>query len=67
MRQARARSFSLPGFTSTIRLLTTLPNRIIEIVVSILSTSLVAVPALSRVEPGEDLWAGGEKQNGVMG
>jgi hypothetical protein len=51
MRHARAHSFSFVGFTSTIKLPTTLPRRIIEIVVSMFSTSLVAVPALSRVDP----------------
>ncbi len=51
IRSARSRSFSLPARTSTIRLPYALPQRIIAVVVSVLRTSLVAVPAFMRVEP----------------
>ena len=49
----RARSFSLsdPVCTSTIKLPYVLPMRIIAIVVSMLRTIFVAVPAFKRVEP----------------
>ena len=44
MRRARSFSFSDVDCTSTIRLPYVLPVRIIEAVVSMLSTSLVALP-----------------------
>src|SRR6266511_3917269 len=51
MRTARLRSFTLDGFTSTIRLLMTLPIRTIASVVNMFRISFVAVPDLRRVEP----------------
>ena len=51
MRLVRALSFVLVARRSTIRLPKHLPRRTIAPVVSMFSTSLVAVPALSRVEP----------------
>src|SRR6266850_848906 len=51
MRRARSFSFSEPVWTSTIRLPYVFPMRTIAPVVSMLSTILVAVPALRRVEP----------------
>ena len=51
MRTARARSFAFVGCTFTIRLPQTCPRRIIAAVLSMLRTSLVAVPAFIRVEP----------------
>src|SRR5215468_4849707 len=50
-RSARARSLADLGWRSTIRLPCTLPSRVKAAVVSVLSASFVAVPALSRVEP----------------
>src|SRR5213083_970861 len=50
-RAARARSLRERGCTSTMRLPYTLPTRAMLAVVSVLRISLVAVPALSRVEP----------------
>jgi hypothetical protein len=51
MRFARARSFTLLARISTMRCPYVLPSRTIAPVVSELSTSFVAVPAFSRVEP----------------
>src|SRR5690606_11685097 len=51
MRSARTRSFSLVACKSTIKLLYTLPLRIIAVVESMLRTSFCAVPAFMRVEP----------------
>ena len=51
MRVARSLSFADPVRTSTIRLPYVLPIRTIGIVVSMFSTSFVAVPAFMRVEP----------------
>ena len=62
-RSARARSFADRGRRSTIRLPYTLPSRAKAPVVSVLSASLVAVPALSRVEPGQDLRSDGERDD----
>src|SRR2546430_2510929 len=50
-RAARSRSFRERGCTSTMRLPYTLPSRAMLAVVSVLRISLVAVPALRRVEP----------------
>src|SRR5207249_3064146 len=50
-RTARARSFAERGCMSTMRLPYTFPSRVMLAVVRVLSTSFVAVPALSRVEP----------------
>ncbi len=50
-RSARARSLADRGLRSTMRLPYTLPSRAKAAVVSVLSVSLVAVPALSRVDP----------------
>ena len=51
MRAARARSFSLEALRSIMKLPFTLPRRIMVQVEMILRVSLVAVPALRRVEP----------------
>src|SRR5438093_1532995 len=50
-RAARSRSLRERGCTSTMRLPYTFPSRAMLAVVSVLRISLVAVPALSRVEP----------------
>ena len=51
MRSARSTSLALVGRTFTIRLPKVAPVRTITPVESMLSTSLVAVPAFIRVEP----------------
>src|SRR6266480_2869584 len=51
IRIARARSFAFVGRRSTMRSPRVRPERIIAAVDSMLSTSFVAVPALSRLEP----------------
>ena len=51
IRSPRSRSFSDSAIRSTIRLPYAFPLRIMAPVVIVLSASLVAVPALSRVEP----------------
>ena len=51
MRWARSTSLALVGWTLTMRLLKTAPVLIMTPVESMLSTSLVAVPAFMRVEP----------------
>src|SRR5271166_1337543 len=51
MRRARSSSFLFLGCTFTIRFPYTYPDRIIVAVLSILSTSLVAVQARILVEP----------------
>jgi hypothetical protein len=51
IRLARALSLELVAFRSTIRLPNVLPSRTIAPVVNMFSTSLVAVPAFSRVDP----------------
>ena len=51
IRSPRSRSLSLVAIRSTMRFPYTLPRRIIAPVVSMFSTSLVAVPAFRRVEP----------------